>query len=90
MKASDWIGVNDSLPELSIDAGSFEFSGEVLLYLGNGIVLTARFVHDKIDNTMFWSVSRGGYCSLEEATHWQEIVLPKKTSYEGITLTTKS
>jgi hypothetical protein len=77
MNASDWISVKDSLPELSIDAGSFEFSGEVLLYLGNGIVITARLVRDKADNTMIWSVSRGSYCNLEEATHWQEIVLPK-------------
>ena len=27
---------------------------------------------------MFWSASRGGSYNLEEATHWQEIVLPKK------------
>lgn len=76
MKASDWISVKDRLPKLYFDVGCIGFSREVLLCLGNDEVLTAILVCDK-DNTMFWSVSRGS-CSLEEATHWQEIVLPKK------------
>lgn len=77
MKASDWISVKDRLPELYCDAGSIKFSGEVLLCLGNDDILTARLVCDKSDNTKFWSVSRGSY-ALEEGTHWQPIVLPKK------------
>jgi hypothetical protein len=78
MKASDWISVKDRLPELHCDAGFIKFSGEVLLCVGNGEVLTARLVCDKSDNTMFWSASRGGSLYLEESTNWQEIVLPKK------------
>lgn len=78
MKASDWISVKDRLPELCCDVGFVEFSGEVLLCLRNGEVLTANLVCDKRDSTMFWSASRGGSYSLKEATHWQPIVLPKK------------
>jgi hypothetical protein len=78
MKATDWISVKDKLPRLYLDAGSIKFSGEVLLCVNNCKVLTASLVCDKSDNTMFWSASRGGSYNLEEATHWQEIVLPKK------------
>lgn len=78
MKASDWSSVKDSLPELCFDAISIEFGEEVLLYLGNGNFLIARLVRDKNDNTMFWSAERGGAYNLEEATHWQPIVLPLK------------
>lgn len=78
MKASDWISVKDRLPELHCNAGIIAYSGEVLLCLGNSEVLTANLVCDKDNNTMFWSASRGGSYSLEEPTHWQEIVLPKK------------
>lgn len=78
MKSSDWISVKDSLPELYFDAISIEFGNEVLLYLGNGKFLIARLVRDKNDNTIFWSAERGGAYNLEEATHWQEIVFPKK------------
>lgn len=78
MKASDWISVEDRLPELCCDAGSIKFGVEVLLCVNNDDVLTARLVCDKSDNTMFWSASRGGSYDLEEPTHWQPIVLPKK------------
>lgn len=78
MKQEDWISIKDRLPELYCCAGSIEFSGEVLLCLGNSEVLTATFVCVKRDNTMFWSASRGGTYALEEATHWLPIVLPKK------------
>lgn len=78
MKASDWISVKDRLPELHCDVGCIKFSKEVLLCVNNDDVLTARLVCDKIDNTMFWSASRGGSYDLKEPTHWQEIVLPKK------------
>lgn len=78
MKASDWISVKDRLPELCCDVGFVKFSGEVLLCLRNGEVFTGRLVCDKKDYTKFVSASRGGSYSLEEATHWQEIVLPKK------------
>lgn len=78
MKASDWISIEDRLPELHCDAGCIKFSKEVLLYVNNCKVLTASLVCDKSDNTMFWSASRGGSYALEEGTHWQEIVLPKK------------
>ena len=76
MKASDWISVEDRLPELLCDAGSIKFSGEVLLCVKIDDVLTARLVCDKRDNTMFWSASRGGSYALEESTHWQPIILP--------------
>ena len=78
MKASDWISVEDRLPRPYLDAGSIKFSGEVLLCVNNCKVLTASLVCNKSDNTMFWSASRGGEYNLEEATHWQHIVLPKK------------
>lgn len=78
MTATDWISVKDRLPQLYCDAGSIKFSGEVLLCLGNNVVLTARLVCDKSDNQMFWSASRGGCYDLKEPTHWQPIVLPKK------------
>lgn len=78
MKASDWISVKDRLPKQYLDAGSIKFSGEVLLCVNNCKVLTASLVCNKSDNTMFWSASRGGSYALEEGTHWQEIVLPKK------------
>ena len=77
MKASDWISVKDRLPRLYMDAGSIKFSAEVLLCVDNCKVLTAHLVCKKSDNTMFWSVSRDTY-ALEESTHWQYIVLPKK------------
>lgn len=78
MKASDWISVKNRLPRLYLDAGFVKFSGEVLLCVNNCEVLTASLVCSKNDNTMFWSASRGGAYDLEESTHWQEIVLPKK------------
>lgn len=78
MKASDWISVGDGLPRLYLDAGFLKFSEEVLLCVNNHEVLTANLVCDKRDNTMFWSASRRGSYNLAEATHWQEIVLPKK------------
>lgn len=78
MKASDWISVKDRLPELYCDAGCIKFSEEVLLCVVYGEVLSARLVCDKSDNTMWWSASSGGLYELEESTHWQEIVLPKK------------
>ncbi len=78
MKISDWISVKDKLPKLYCDAGIIKFSGNILLLLDNSEVLIAQLVCDKGDNTMFWSASRGGSYSLEEATHWQPIVLPKK------------
>lgn len=78
MKQTDWISVEDRLPRLYLDAGCIKFSGEVLLCVNNCKVLTANLVCDKSNNTMFWSASRGGSYNLEEATHWQEIVLPKK------------
>ena len=78
MKASDWINVEDRLPELCCDAGCIKFSVEVLLCVNNDDVLTARLVCDKRDNTMFWCASRGGSYDLKEPTHWQPIVLPKK------------
>lgn len=78
MKASDWISVKDRLPELHCDVGYIRFSEEVLLCVGNYEVVTARLVCDKSDNTMCWSASRGDLYELEESTHWQPIVLPKK------------
>lgn len=78
MKASDWISVKDRLPRLYLDAGSIKLSAEVLLCVDNCKVLTASLVCKKSDNTMFWSISRGGSYDLKEPTHWQEIVLPKK------------
>lgn len=78
MKASDWISVEDRLPELCCDVGCIKFSQEVLLCVVCGEVVSARLVCGKSDNTMFWSASRGGSYYLEESTHWQPIVLPKK------------
>ena len=82
MKANDWISVKDRLPELYCDAGFVKFSEEVLLCVIYGEVLSARLICDTIDNTMFWSTSRVGSYSLEESTHWQPIVLPKKKRNE--------
>lgn len=78
MKASEWISVKDRLPELSTDTKTIKFSRNVLICVNDDEVFTARLVCDKSDNTMFWSISRGGSCDLKEPTHWQEIVLPKK------------
>lgn len=78
MKASDWISVKDKLPELYCDMGFIKFSREVLLCLYNNEVLTAILVYSKNDNITYWCASRGGSYALEEATHWQPIVLPKK------------
>lgn len=78
MKASEWISVKDRLPELCCDAPCLKYSEEVLLCVDEDRVLTARLVCDKSDNTMFWSISTGGTFDLEEPTHWQEIVFPKK------------
>lgn len=78
MKASDWISVEDRLPEFSTDIRTLKFSSNVLIYVNDNEVLTARLVCDKSDNQMFWSASRGGCYDLKEPTHWQEIVLPKK------------
>ena len=77
MKASDWISVKDGLPKLSCDVCFIKFSREVLLCVNDNDVLPARLVCDKSDNTMFWSNSRVAF-DLEEPTHWQPIVLPKK------------
>lgn len=78
MKHSDWISVKNKLPEFSTDICTIKFSSNVLICVNDNEVLTARLVCDKSDNTMFWSVLRGGSFDLEEPTHWQEIVLPKK------------
>lgn len=78
MKASDWISVEDRLPELCCDVCCIKFSREVLLCVNDNDVLTARLVCDKSDNTIFWSASRGGSYDLKEPSHWQPIVLPKK------------
>ena len=77
MKASDWISVKDRLPELSTDLETLKFSRDVLICVNDSDILTATLVCDKSDNQTFWSTSRGAY-DLEEPTHWQEIVLPKK------------
>lgn len=78
MKASDWISVKDRLPKFSTDICTIKFSSNVLICVNDNEVLTAQLVCDKSDNTMFWSASRGGSYDLEEPTHWQPIVLPKK------------
>ena len=78
MKASDWISVNDRLPEFSTDLCFIKFSSNVLICVNDNEVLTATLVCDKSDNQMFWSASRGGAYDLKEPTHWQPFVLPKK------------
>ena len=78
MKASEWISVKDRLPELSTDMKTIKFSRNVLICVNDDEVFTATLVCDKSDNTMFWSISRGGCYDLKEPTHWQPIVLPKK------------
>lgn len=78
MKASDWISIKDRLPELYCDIGYIKYSREVLLCIYNNEVLSAILVYSKSDNRMFWSSSRNGSYALEEGTHWQPVVLPKK------------
>lgn len=78
MKASDWISVEDRLPELSTDIKTIKFSRKVLICVKGGEVAIASLVCDKSDNTMFWNIFRGGVYDLKEPTHWQEIILPKK------------
>lgn len=77
MKASDWISVEDSLPQLCYDVNCIKFSEEVLLCVYNDRILTATLVCDKSDNTMFWSASQGGSYYLKEGSYWQPIVFPK-------------
>ena len=78
MKASDWISVKDRLPNTIYRERDCKYSDEVLLCLQENGILTAVLVK-KDDETSYWVSTLGGYTyPVWLATHWQEIVLPKK------------
>lgn len=78
MKASDWISVEDGLPNATYRERDCEFSDVVLLCLQEKEILTAVLVK-KDGGTSFWASTLGGYTyPVRLATHWQPIVLPKK------------
>lgn len=79
MKASDWISVEDRLPEVTNNESFAEYSNDVLICLNGVEVTIAIFVQDKYRKNEYWLTSIGGYtCPMGIVTHWQPIVLPKK------------
>ena len=79
MKASDWISVEDRLPEVTHNESFTEYSNDVLICLNGIEVVIAIFVHDKYHKHKYWLSSIGGYTyPIGIVTHWQPIVLPKK------------
>lgn len=79
MKASDWISVNDRLPDITNDVSLSEYSDEVIICLNGCETVLAVLVIDKCNKTKYFQSSIGEYTyPIGIVTHWQEIVLPKK------------
>ena len=79
MKASDWISVNDRLPDTTHNESFSEYSNEVIICLNGCEIVVAILVSDKYNKTKYFLSSIGGYTyPVWLATHWQPIVLPKK------------
>lgn len=77
MKASDWISVKDRLPE----KGKMVFvCREILDGFWHDFAIMRYLGLTKIPWINVFGETRDDY----KVTHWQEIVLPKKKSYERI------
>ena len=79
MKASDWISVENKLPNTTHNESSFEYSEDVIICLNGCEIVVAVLVIDKYNKTKYFLSSIRGYTyPIGIATHWQPIVLPKK------------
>lgn len=79
MKASDWISVEDRLPDTTHNESFAEYSDEVIICLNGCEIVVAVLVSDKYNKTKYFLSSIGRYTyPIGIVTHWQEIVLPKK------------
>jgi len=66
MKASDWISVDERLPQFNVD----------VLIFWNENVRVAEL--ENRGDYQDWLITKDFYIDLEDATHWMPIVPPEK------------
>lgn len=68
---SDWIDINDKLPEISENENTFYLLSELVLVFNGYKQRLARVVFDKEDNIYSWRSDCSESWDIPSVTHWK-------------------